>query len=221
MLLAAPAVSVVVPATVSGPLSVRAPLVVTVSPPLMVEAPRSKALMSFNTTVLPLVMATVLKSLALSKVMLLAAPAASVVVPATVSGPLSVRAPLVVTVSPPLMVEAPRSRAFTSFNTTVLPLTTLTVLKSLALSKRDVVGRAGGQGGRAAHDERAATGDRPSGREIEGAGGADARDIHPITIAIGECPGRIGRIGGTRHLDPGGGRHGWAGSNARATTCGR
>ena len=49
--------------------------------------------------------------------------------------PLSVMAPLVVTVSPPLMVEAPRSRAFTSLSVTLLPLTTLTVLKSFALFK--------------------------------------------------------------------------------------
>ena len=135
MLLAAPAARVVGPATVRLPLSVIAPLVVTVSPPLMVEAPRSKAFTSLSVTVLPLTMLTVLKSFALFKVMLLAAPAVRVVGPATVRLPLSVRAPLVVTVSPPLMVEAPRSKAFTSLSVTVLPLTTLTVLKSLALFK--------------------------------------------------------------------------------------
>ncbi len=84
MLLAAPAVKMVGPVTVRLPLSVMAPLVVTVSPPLIVEVPRSKAFTSFNTTVLPLVMATVLKSLALSSVMLLAAPAVKMVGPVTV-----------------------------------------------------------------------------------------------------------------------------------------
>src|SRR5689334_24425708 len=83
MLLAAPAARVVVPATTRAPLSVMAPLVVTVRPPLMVEAPRFRALMSLRVTLLPLTMLTVLKSLALSKVMLLAAPAARVVVQAT------------------------------------------------------------------------------------------------------------------------------------------
>ncbi len=99
----------------------------------MVEAPRSSALMSFNTTLLPLTTLTVLKSLALFKVMLLPAPAAKVVGPTTVKLPLSVIAPLVVTESAPLIVEAPRSSALMSFNTTLLPLTTLTVLKSFAL----------------------------------------------------------------------------------------
>ena len=90
MLLAAPAVRVVGPATVRLPLSVMAPLVVTVSPPLMVEAPRFRAFTSLRTTVLPLTTLTVLKSLALSRVMLLAAPAVRVVGPATLRLPLSV-----------------------------------------------------------------------------------------------------------------------------------
>ncbi len=68
------------PATVTGPLWVRAPLVVTPKVPETVEAPRSNALASRRLTLLPLVMPTVLKLFAaLLRVMLLAAPAARVV----------------------------------------------------------------------------------------------------------------------------------------------
>ncbi len=63
-----------------------------------------------SATLLPLVMPTVVKSFpALFKVILLAAPAARVVAPVTVSGaPLWVRAPAVVTLNVPETVETPR-----------------------------------------------------------------------------------------------------------------
>ncbi len=71
---------------------------VTPKVPETVEAPRIRAFTSVRATLLPLVMPTVLKLFAaLFRVMLLAAPAASVVTPVTVSGPLWVRAPAVVT----------------------------------------------------------------------------------------------------------------------------
>ncbi len=99
MLLAAPAARVVVtPVTVSAPLWVSAPLVVTPKVPETVEAARSRALASVSATLLPLVIPTVLKLFAaLFKVMLFAAPAFNVVMPVTVTAPLWVSAPLVVT----------------------------------------------------------------------------------------------------------------------------
>ena len=83
--------------------------VVTPRVPLTVEAPRIRALVSFRLTLLPLVTATVLKLLALLRVMLLAAPAASVVVPVDGQGAAIVIAPLVVTFKVPETVEAARS----------------------------------------------------------------------------------------------------------------
>ena len=60
---------------------------VTPKVPLTVDAARSRALASVSSTLLPVVMPTVLKLFAaLLRVMLLAAPAARVVVPVTVSG---------------------------------------------------------------------------------------------------------------------------------------
>ena len=112
MLLAAPAFTVVAPATVSGPLcGHRAVGGRRLRSRETVEAARSRALASVSATLLPLVMPTVLKLFAaLFKVMLFAAPAFTVVAPATVSGPLWVRAPLVVTLKVPLIVEAARSK---------------------------------------------------------------------------------------------------------------
>src|SRR5207344_1988990 len=132
MLLAAPAARVVAPTTLTAPLWVKAPAVVTPRVPETVEAPRISALMSFSATLLPLVTATVLKLLALSRVMLLAAPATSVVAPVTTRLPLSVIAPLVVTFKVPETIEAARSRAFASVRLTLSPVVTPTVLKSLA-----------------------------------------------------------------------------------------
>ena len=106
--LPAPAASVVVPATFRLPLSVIAPAVVTFKVPEMLEAPRSSAFVSFSVTLRPLDIDTVLKLLALFKVISLPAPAARVVVPVTVKFPLSVMAPPAVTFRVPLTVEAPR-----------------------------------------------------------------------------------------------------------------
>ncbi len=55
MLLAAPAVRLVVPVTLRAPLSVIVPTAVTLRLPLMVEAPRTIAFVSFSVTLLPLV----------------------------------------------------------------------------------------------------------------------------------------------------------------------
>ncbi len=133
MLLAAPAVRVVGPATVRLPLSVMAPLVVTVSPPLMVEAPRSKAFTSLS-----------IDGIAAHDTD--RAEVVGVIQGDVVGGPgreggragdgeiaaIGNRA-IGGDAKAPLMVEAPRSKAFTSLSVTLLPLTTLTVLKSLAL----------------------------------------------------------------------------------------
>ena len=136
MLFAAPAARVVTPVTLSAPLWVKAPAVVTPNVPLTVEAPKISALASVSATLLPFVTATVLKLLkALLSVMLFAAPAARVVTPVTLSAPLWVKAPAVVTFKVPEMMEAPRSRALISFSVTLFPLTTETApVKLFALS---------------------------------------------------------------------------------------
>src|SRR5436853_220743 len=123
MLFAAPVSRVVTPVTVRAPLWVRAPLVVTPKVPETVEAARFRALASVRATLFPVVMPTVLKSLpTLFNVMLLAAPAARVVAPTTLTAPLWVKAPLVVTPKVPETVEAPRINAFVSVRATLLPL---------------------------------------------------------------------------------------------------
>ncbi len=105
MLLAAPAVRVVVPVTVSGPVCVTAPAVVTFKAPEMVEGPRARALISFRTTTFPLVTETApVKLFALLSVMLFA-PAVKVVVPGTTRLPMSVMAPPAVTVRLPPAVN--------------------------------------------------------------------------------------------------------------------
>ncbi len=65
----------------------------------MVEAARSKAFTSLSVTLLPLTITDRAEVVGVIQVMLLAAPAVKVVGPATVRLPLSVRAPLVVTVN--------------------------------------------------------------------------------------------------------------------------
>ena len=89
----APETSVVTPVTLSTPLCVKAPLVVTLSIPLTIEAPRFRALASVRTTLLPLVIPTVLKLLLPLVSVMSFAPAARVVVPATVTAPVCVIAP--------------------------------------------------------------------------------------------------------------------------------
>ena len=109
------------PVTDSAPESVKAPLVVTFKVPETVEAPISKAPTSLIVTLLPLVMIRVEKLLALSNVMLLAAPAAKVVVPVTDKAPESVIAPAVVTLKVPETVDAPRMIALVSVRATLRP----------------------------------------------------------------------------------------------------
>ena len=84
-----------VPDTVRAPVWVMASSAVTDSVPETTDAPSTKALASFKITLLPLVMMTApVKSLvAVSRVMSLADPAASVVVPDTVRAPVCVMAP--------------------------------------------------------------------------------------------------------------------------------
>ena len=109
---------------------------VTENAPLTVEAPRSIAPVSLSVTLFALVTPTVEKLLLLSKVMLLATPAAKVVVPVTVRAPLSVMAPREVTASVPLTVEVPRSIAPVSLRATLLPFAIKTEPpKSFALSR--------------------------------------------------------------------------------------
>jgi len=118
---------------VSTPLCVTVPEAVTLKFPLTFDAPKSIPFTSFNVTSLPFVTFTVLKSFPiLSKVILFEAPAAKVVVPVTLSAPLFVIAPFVVTLNVPLTVDAPRSIAFVSTNVTFLPLVICTVPKSFA-----------------------------------------------------------------------------------------
>ena len=62
--------------------------------------------------------------------MLLAAPAARVVVPVMFRLPLSVIAPFAVTFKVPETVEAPRSISSVSVSATLFPLVTAIVLKS-------------------------------------------------------------------------------------------
>ncbi len=107
-------------------------MVATFNAPETVEAPKTSALVSMSATLLLLVTPTVLKLLpGLLRVMLLAAPAVSVVTPVTVKAPLWVSAPLVVTFNVPLTAEAARSSALLSTSVTLLPVAIPTVLKLL------------------------------------------------------------------------------------------
>ena len=131
MLLPEPAVRVVAPVTAKAPDCVMAPLVLTPKVPLTVLAANIKALASVRLTLLPVVMPTELKSLALFKVISLAEPAASVVAPVTVKAPDWVMAPLEVTPKVPLTVLAPKAMALASVKETLLPEVMATVLKLL------------------------------------------------------------------------------------------
>ena len=98
MSFAEPAVRLVVPAIERLPLSVIEPFAVTVRLPLTVEAPRLMAETSLSVTSLPLTTLTAPpKLLASSSVMSLAEPARRLVVPVTLSTPLSVIEPIAVT----------------------------------------------------------------------------------------------------------------------------
>ncbi len=131
--LAAVAVNEVVPITASAPDCESAPPVVKVRFPLTVEAARFSALASVRATLLPLVMPTVPKLFAaLVSVMSFTAPAASMVIPATVRLPVCVKTPLVVTFKVPLTVEAARFSALASVRATLLPLVMPTVPKLFA-----------------------------------------------------------------------------------------
>ncbi len=101
-----------------------------------------------SSTLLPLVMPTVLKLFAaLLRVMLLAAPAARVVVPVTVSWAALGERAMVVTPKVPETVEAPKINALASVSSTLLPLVMPTVPKLLrGVIEGDVVGGAGGEG---------------------------------------------------------------------------
>ena len=127
MSLAEPAARVVVPLTARVPLCVIAPAVVTDKSPEIVEAPRSISSVSLSVTFRPVVIDTAPpKSLASSRVMALALPAASVVVPMMSRAPESVIVPLAVTARFPEIVEAPRSIAPVSLSVTSSAAVTLT-----------------------------------------------------------------------------------------------
>ena len=88
MSLAAPAVRLVVPVIANAPLSVIAPAAVTTRLPLMVDAPKPIAPVSFRVTLLALTIVTSPPKLfALFSVMSLAAPAVRLVVPPITSAP--------------------------------------------------------------------------------------------------------------------------------------
>src|SRR5487761_378877 len=105
--------NVAAPVTASTPVCVSAPLACTASVPLTVLAPSTVALLLVSSTLLPLVIPTapVNAFAALLRVMLLAAPAARVVVPATVNAPVWVMAPVVVALRLPPPVVVPKLRA--------------------------------------------------------------------------------------------------------------
>src|SRR3990167_8315620 len=126
----APAVKLDVLDAVSAPLCVMAPAVVTSNVPVIVEAANSKALASFNVTLLPVVIPTLEKVFAASSVILFVDPAASVVAPVTANTPLSVIAPLAVTDKSEEIVDAPKSIALVSTNVTLLPDVIATVAKA-------------------------------------------------------------------------------------------
>ena len=138
------AVTLVLPVTTRAPVFVTAPPAVTERLPLTVLAARARPPASFNVTLLPLVMPTEEKLLALFSVISFAAPAANVAAPVTSSTPESVIAPPATTLSVPLTVLAPRSIASLSVRTTFCPLVTTTVEKALPalLSVMSLVGPA-------------------------------------------------------------------------------
>ena len=127
------AVRLVVPVTVTRPLSVIEPWAVMLRLPMTSEKPRrytwprSISPTSLSVTLTPKKLTAPPKSLAASSVMSLGRPAQRLVVPVIERLPLSVIAPLAVTASLPLIVEAPRSMAPVSLSVTSFPLLTLTV----------------------------------------------------------------------------------------------
>ena len=127
-------VKVDVPEIVNTPLSDSVLPAVASRFPETVDTPRISAFVSTNVTLFPDMIATVLKSLALFKVILFAEPAAKVAIPVTANTPLSVITPAVVTFRVPEIVDAPRSSAFVSFSVTLFPDVITTVEKSSALS---------------------------------------------------------------------------------------
>ena len=87
MSLPEPTSSVVAPATVTPAVCVNAPAVVTPNVPLIDDAFNAKVSMSLTNTFKPLVTPKEVKLFKPLKVMLFAAPAATVVAPVTVSAP--------------------------------------------------------------------------------------------------------------------------------------
>ena len=132
----APALKLEVPLTVSGPVSVIAPAVVTLKFPEIVEVPKIRLLLFCSATLLPLPMDTVCKTFeTLVKVMLLADPAVKLAVllaPFKRSAPpLCVIAPFAVTAKLPLMLIGPKAIALTSSRLRLFAAVTATELKSL------------------------------------------------------------------------------------------
>jgi len=109
-----------VPVTIRFPLLVMLPAdAVAASVPLIVEAPRFSAMEFTRITLFPLVIDTApVKLLPRPSVMLFPAPAASVVVPVTLSTPVCVIAPPAVTFKFPKSVSAERFSARVSTTVT-------------------------------------------------------------------------------------------------------
>ena len=121
-----------IPATEIGPLSVMSPPIVTLRFAEMVEAARVRALVSLRVTLLAEETETEEKLFAgLLSVMSLVEPALKFAAPVTVRIPDCVMAPLVLTVSAPLMVEAARTRELASPSETLLAAEMETEEKSL------------------------------------------------------------------------------------------
>ena len=112
--LLAPAAKAVVPVTLTAPDWVIVPPAFTVKAPLTALAPKTIPLVSVKETLLPELIATVLKLLpALFKVMLLLEPAASVLTPVAVTAVEAawVIAPVLVMLKVPVAVVLPSDRA--------------------------------------------------------------------------------------------------------------
>ena len=120
----------VAPAVVTSPLMVTPVSAVRLNVPSIVDAPILMAVVSRKATLFPLLTVTTpVKSLEeLFRVMSFPEPAASVVVPVTVSAPpVCVTAPVEVSPNVPEIVEVPRSMALASTSVTLFPLVMDTV----------------------------------------------------------------------------------------------
>ena len=174
MLLAAPAVRLVVPGTTNAPLWV-IPVAVTFRLPSSVRACRSSEVMS--TTVTSWMLPAEARKLtlppkllpALSRVMEVALGTVKLEVPLTSRLPLSLRAPPALTVRVPLMVEAPRIQGVGIRQADVVAGSHRHGAEGVGrVGQGDVVGRPGAQGGESRDRQHPALGDGPGGSSPSG-----------------------------------------------------